>query len=91
MPKHLLAGNCDRTCTQPSRIEIHYEPIESLKPDPKNARKHSKRQLRQLARSIGSFDFNVPTVAGYTGEPAYHAVTGRSFDETASTLGGTNA
>jgi len=27
----------------------------------------------------------------YTGEAAYHAVTGRSFDETASTLGGTNA
>ena len=27
----------------------------------------------------------------YTGEAAYHAVTGRRFDETASTLGGTNA
>jgi DNA modification methylase len=27
----------------------------------------------------------------YTGEAAYDAVTGRSFDETASTLGGTNA
>ena len=27
----------------------------------------------------------------YTGEAAYHTVTGRSFDETASTLGGTNA
>jgi DNA modification methylase len=27
----------------------------------------------------------------YTGETARHAATGRSFDETASTLGGTNA
>ncbi|HEY6386268.1 MAG TPA: DNA methyltransferase [Candidatus Acidoferrum sp.] len=33
-----------------------------LKLDPKNPRVHGRRQIRQLARSIGSFGFNVPVL-----------------------------
>ena len=45
-----------------SRIEIRYEPIESLKPASENERKHSKSQIRQLARCIDTFGFNIPVV-----------------------------
>jgi len=31
-----------------------------LKPDPTNARQHSKKQIRQIANSIKAFGFNVP-------------------------------
>ncbi len=33
-----------------------------LYPDPRNARVHSKQQIRQIARSIQSFGFNVPVL-----------------------------
>jgi DNA modification methylase len=42
------------------QIEIDYRPIAQLKLDPRNPRTHSRRQIRQLARSIETFDFNVP-------------------------------
>ncbi|MGZ3159566.1 MAG: site-specific DNA-methyltransferase [Burkholderiaceae bacterium] len=35
-------------------------PVSCLHPDPRNPRLHSKRQLKQIARSIQSFGFNVP-------------------------------
>ena len=34
--------------------------LDRLKPDPKNARQHSAKQIRQIAQSIESFGFNVP-------------------------------
>ena len=34
--------------------------IDRLKPDPKNARQHSAKQIRQIAKSIETFGFNVP-------------------------------
>lgn len=34
--------------------------VDSIKPDPRNPRTHSPRQLKQIARSIQSFGFNVP-------------------------------
>lgn len=46
--------------THDSRIEIVYRPIDELKPDPKNARRHSPKQIRQIAESIEAFGFNVP-------------------------------
>ena len=42
------------------KLAITYVPIDQLKPDPRNARVHSKKQIRQIARSIESFGFNVP-------------------------------
>jgi ParB-like chromosome segregation protein Spo0J len=41
-------------------LKIDYRLVEELKPDPANPRVHSKKQIRQIARSIESFDFNVP-------------------------------
>jgi DNA modification methylase len=41
-------------------LSVSYLPIGDLKPDPKNARIHTKKQIRQIAQSITSFGFNVP-------------------------------
>ncbi len=41
-------------------LSVCYLPIEQLKPDPRNARVHDKKQVRQIASSIESFGFNVP-------------------------------
>ena len=35
-------------------------PLDAIHPDPRNPRAHSKRQIRQIARSIEAFGFNVP-------------------------------
>jgi DNA modification methylase len=39
---------------------IVYRAIDQLKPDPNNALRHSKKQIRLLGESITAFDFNVP-------------------------------
>jgi len=41
-------------------LTVVYRGIEALKPDPANARLHSRKQIRQIARSIATFGFNVP-------------------------------
>ncbi len=48
-----------RASKQPG-LEIVYRPLDELKPDPANARLHSKKQIRQIAESIRVFGFNVP-------------------------------
>ena len=48
-----------RASKQPG-LEIVYRPLGGLKPDPANARLHSKKQIRQIAESIRVFGFNVP-------------------------------
>lgn len=45
-----------------TRLAIVHHQIEALRPDPKNPRHHSRRQLRQIARSIKAFGFNVPVL-----------------------------
>jgi DNA modification methylase len=37
-----------------------YSPISELRPHPKNSRRHSKAQIRAIARSIETFGFNAP-------------------------------
>ena len=44
------------------RIAVLYRPIAALKLDPRNPRVHSPRQIRQIARSIEAFGFNVPVL-----------------------------
>src|ERR1700693_2736844 len=58
MTANLIAGDRDgkRACLP----AIVYQPIDLLKPDPGNPRKHSKKQVGQIARSIRTFGFNVP-------------------------------
>lgn len=41
-------------------LEVIYLPTTSLKPDQRNPRIHSDKQIRQIAQSIESFGFNVP-------------------------------
>src|SRR5438067_11120251 len=45
-----------------SSLEVIRRPIALLKPDPVNARVHSKKQIRQIARSIETSGFNVPVL-----------------------------
>src|SRR5712691_4441975 len=44
------------------RVQIIYRSISELKLDPKNPRAHSPKQIRQIARSIETFGFNVPVL-----------------------------
>jgi hypothetical protein len=42
------------------RLAIEYKSASLLRPDPKNPRAHSDKQIEQIARSIQTFGFNVP-------------------------------
>ena len=44
------------------RLAITNEPIEHLKLDANNPRLHSRTQIKQIARSIESFGYNVPVL-----------------------------
>jgi DNA modification methylase len=46
----------------PLSLQIQYRPIAELKLDPNNPRIHAKKQVRQIARSIETFGFNVPVL-----------------------------
>jgi hypothetical protein len=41
-------------------LTVVWRRVETLRPDPTNPRFHSTKQIRQLARSIAAFGFNVP-------------------------------
>src|SRR5689334_450266 len=47
---------------QSEPLKLLYRRIDELKPDPANPRRHSKKQIRQIARSIEAFGFNVPVL-----------------------------
>jgi hypothetical protein len=44
------------------RIEVRWLPVEALRPDKRNARVHSARQVARIADSIRAFGFNVPVL-----------------------------
>jgi hypothetical protein len=46
-----------------SELRIEHVAIERLKLDSRNPRIHSERQIKQIARSIQAFGFNVPVLA----------------------------
>src|SRR5215467_7437745 len=48
-------------------LKVAYRPIEELKPDPANSRVHNKKQIRQIAKSIDTFGFNVPILVDHAG------------------------
>ncbi|MBV1889383.1 MAG: ParB N-terminal domain-containing protein [Proteobacteria bacterium] len=50
------------TTTNTSPLAICYLPISALLLNPDNPRIHSKKQIRQLAKSITEFGFNVPVL-----------------------------
>ena len=45
-----------------NQLRVSYRRLEELKPDPANPRRHSKKQVRQIAESIKAFGFNVPVL-----------------------------
>jgi ParB-like chromosome segregation protein Spo0J len=47
-------------------LTVVWRRIEVLRPDPASPRSHSPGQVRQLARSIGTFGFNVPILVDAT-------------------------
>lgn len=49
-------------------LVIKYCPLDSIRFDPQNPRLHSKKQVRQIARSIESFGFNVPVLIDGRGQ-----------------------
>src|SRR6267143_4030361 len=50
-----------------NKLLIEHVPVEQLRPYPRNPRLHSERQLKQIARSIDTFGFNVPVLADREG------------------------
>ena len=50
------------------RLEIISYPLAELKPDPANPHRHSKKQIKQIAKSIKTFDFNVPILIDREGK-----------------------
>ena len=53
-------------------MEIIPRPRAELKPDPANPRRHSKKQIQQIAESIRAFGFNVPILVDRDG----HVIAG---------------
>jgi ParB-like chromosome segregation protein Spo0J len=45
-----------------ARIGVRWLPVEALRPDGRNARIHSDRQVARIADSIAAFGFNVPVL-----------------------------
>jgi DNA modification methylase len=66
-----------------SDLLIERLPVGALKLDPRNPRHHSDRQIRQIARSIKSFGFNVPILIDRNGK----VVAGHGRAEAARMLG----
>jgi DNA modification methylase len=53
-------GSTATAFTSNRNLSIMYRATGSLRPDPKNPRLHSEKQVQQIARSIEAFGFNVP-------------------------------
>ena len=67
-------------------MNIHnvvHTPIDALRPAKSNARVHSKKQLKQIARSIQRYGFNAPVLIGNDGE----IIAGHGRVEAAKLLG----
>jgi hypothetical protein len=59
----VLTANCnDRQSPHDVHLTIQHRPLDTLRLDPTNARKHSKKQIAQIAESVRAFGFNVPVL-----------------------------
>jgi hypothetical protein len=64
-------------------LTIQHLAISDLKPNPRNARVHSKKQLHQIAASIREFGFNNPVLIDKDGQ----IIAGHGRVEAAKTCG----
>ena len=55
-----MAASSKSAARQTPHLEVVNRPMAELKPDPRNPRKHPRRQIRQIANSIEAFGFSVP-------------------------------
>jgi DNA modification methylase len=60
--KRGIKASFNSSSRQSSRPVIEMHPVRSLKPNPRNARTHSKKQIRQIADSIAALGFTVPVL-----------------------------
>lgn len=66
-----------------SAAQIQVLPTASLQPNPRNARTHSRKQIKQIAESIQKFGFNNPILVDDQGE----VIAGHGRLEAANLLG----
>lgn len=64
-------------------LAVSYVPVTVLRPYPRNARTHSRKQIAQVAESIGIFGFNVPILV----DEDHTVLAGHARLEAAKTLG----
>ena len=62
---------------------LEFVPVEDLRPSSKNPRTHSKKQVRELARSMQEFGFTVPALI----DEANRILAGHGRLEAAKLLG----
>lgn len=55
-------GRSAMTAARESHLTVHYRSTAELLPHPRNSRKHSPKQVRQIADSIRRFGFRVPVL-----------------------------
>lgn len=63
--------------------KLTFVPVEALRADPRNPRKHSRVQVRAIARSIDTFGFNAPILV----DKQNQIVAGHGRYEAAQLLG----
>jgi len=56
------AGSPAQLAPTDPQLSVVYRTLNDLKPDPRNPRSHSRQQIRQIAKSISTFGFNVPVL-----------------------------
>ena len=59
---HEFGETANATARRTQHLQIAYRRIEELRPDPRNPRHHSRKQIKQIARSIKTFGFTVPAL-----------------------------
>src|SRR6266566_1056930 len=64
-------------------MKIEYTSVRELRPHPNNARTHSKKQIRQIAKSIAQFGFCNPVLV----DDAKQIIAGHGRVEAAKLLG----
>src|SRR5215468_5851208 len=70
-------------CMERITMKIEYTPVRELRPHPNNARTHSKKQIRQIAKSIAQFGFCNPVLV----DDAKQIIAGHGRVEAAKLLG----
>lgn len=57
-----ITKNIERSIKQMQEMNVIYKNIKELKPYKKNAKKHPKEQIEQIANSIKEFGFTQPVI-----------------------------